>query len=815
MTGPDASPPDDPNRANPEISRLEADLAALDIERARLRMRLEELRFVAAEADAAATVQPAPTPTTTAGKVALFMSLFRGRADVHALRWQNSRKGTQGFAPACGNEWIQGVCNKPRIKCGACPSQAFLPVTEEAVAGHLRGRHVMGLYPLLPDETCWFLAVDFDKAAWREDVDAFAQTCRRREIPFVVERSQSGNGAHVWFFFESPVSARAARRMGCLLLTETMDRRHELSMESYDRLFPSQDTLPKGGFGNLIALPFQGGAREQGNSVFVDRHWVPHQDQWEFLASVGRMSSATVTTLASEAATSGELGAFVGDIEVGDYAPWDRPPSGFKDAPIQGPLPEEVEVVFAQLVFVHTKGLPSTLINRIRRLAVFQNPEFYKKQALRLSTALTPRMISCAEDHPHHIALPRGAYDDLRELMSRLGIRLQIQEERTTGDRLDALFRGSLRNGQAAAVSALLSHDLGVFVAPPGAGKTVVGANLIAARGRNTLVIVHRTQLLEQWRAQLSVFLDMEVSEIGQIGGGRRKPNGQLDVAMLQSLFTKKAVADRVTSYGHVIVDECHHVPAVSFERVMREVKARYVLGLTATPTRRDGHQPIIQLQLGPTRHTIGAKKHAASRRFEHLLVPRQTEFRLSGDGTEATIHEVYRQLVQDAARNRLIIDDVASALKEGRSPIVLTERRAHLKSLAEQLRNTTPNLIVLHGGMRPKQRHEAIERIKATPAGRGRLVLATGRFIGEGFDDARLDTLFLAMPVSWKGTLVQYAGRLHRAHRAKTEVRMVDYVDKHVPMLARMFERRKRGYAAMGYAEERTEAQLFDGAAG
>ncbi len=805
--------PPHPNRLSVKIARLEADLAALERERSRLQHRLAELKAPSAEKEAnVSPLKPVAGPKTTASKVELFKSIFRGRTDVHALRWKNSKKATQGFAPACRNEWVHGVCHKPRIKFGACPSQAFLPVTEETVARHLRGGHVMGLYPLLPDETCWFLAVDFDKAAWREDVDAFAETCRRREIPFAVERSQSGNGAHVWFFFQSPVAARTAREMGSLLLTDTMDRRHELPLESYDRLFPSQDTMPKGGFGNLIALPFQGGARELGNSVFVDDSWVPFPDQWKFLASVGRVSPATVTSLATEAATSGELGAHVGDVEAGDHAPWDRPPSGFKDLPIQGPLPEELEVVVGQLLFVHTEGLPSPLINRIRRLAVFQNPEFYKKQALRLSTALTPRMINCAEDHPHHIGLPRGAFDDLQELTKGLGIRLQIRDERTAGEPLKASFRGVLREEQGSAVSALLSHDIGVFVAPPGAGKTVVGASLIAKRGRNTLVIVHRTQLLEQWRAQLSVFLDVEIGEIGQIGGGKRKPNGRLDVAMLQSLTTKKEVADRVASYGHVVVDECHHVPAVSFERVMREVKARYVLGLTATPIRRDGHQPIIQLQLGPARYTIGAKKHAASRRFDHLLVPRETEFRLTDDVAGVTIHEVYRRLVQDPARNRLIVSDVVAALREGRSPIVLTERRAHLKYLAEQLQEVVPNLVVLHGGMKPKRRHEAIERLKTTPVGEDRLVLATGRFIGEGFDDARLDTLFLAMPVSWKGTLVQYAGRLHRTHHGKTEVRMVDYVDRHVPMLARMFERRKRGYAAMGYSEGGAEAGLFDG---
>jgi superfamily II DNA or RNA helicase len=347
----------------------------------------------------------------------------------------------------------------------------------------------------------------------------------------------------------------------------------------------------------------------------------------------------------------------------------------------------------------------------------------------------------------------------------------------------------------------MVEHDIGVFVAPPGSGKTVVGANLIARRKRSTLILVHRTQLLEQWIAQLSLFLNLRPKEIGQIGGGRRKPNGSLDVAMMQSLVRKGEVDDAVATYGHVIVDECHHVPAVSFERILREVKARYVVGLTATPQRRDGHHPILQLQLGPVRHTVDANSAVASRAFDHKLLVRETEFCLSGDTAELGIQDIYRQLAQDDCRNRIILEDIVQALEEQRSPILLTERRDHLEYFAERLRGLTSNLIILQGGMKTKDRRAAIAKLTTIPETEERLVLATGRFIGEGFDDARLDTLFLAMPVSWKGTLVQYAGRLHRKYHAKTEVRVMDYVDRNVPMLARMFEKRMRGYRAMGYS--------------
>jgi superfamily II DNA or RNA helicase len=516
------------------------------------------------------------------------------------------------------------------------------------------------------------------------------------------------------------------------------------------------------------------------------------------------MAPGQVEALVSDAQANGQvLGARVSEFsyDEGDDTPWKRRPSRrTAKLIITEPLPTRVRSVLSQLVFVETAGLPSPLINRIKRLAAFQNPEFYKKQAMRMSTALTPRIISCAEEHTQHIGLPRGCTDALQGLLADLGVALEIDDQRTDGASLDACFQGDLSPIQEQAVHALLGHDFGVFVAPPGSGKTVVGANLVARRARSTLVLVHRTQLLEQWIAQLSLFLDLKPKGIGQIGGGKRKPNGKLDVAMIQSLTRRDEVNDLVADYGHVIVDECHHVPAVSFERIMREVKARYVTGLTATPRRRDGHHPILHLQLGPARFFIDPKSQAAAQPFEHKLIVRSTEFRLAGDAADAGIQEVYRQIAMDERRNRLILDDVIQALDEKRSPILLTERRDHLDYLAEHLHGPARNLIVLHGGKKAKDRRAAIRQLTSIPEDEERLVLATGRFIGEGFDDARLDTLFLAMPVSWRGTLVQYAGRLHRKHHGKTEVRIMDYVDRDVPMLARMFERRLRGYRAMGY---------------
>jgi superfamily II DNA or RNA helicase len=692
----------------------------------------------------------------------------------------------------------------PKIKCGDCPNQAFIPFDDAAVIGHLTGRHVMGVYPLLPDETCWFLAVDFDKRTWTEDVSAFVETCRQVGIPAALERSRSGDGAHVWFFFSSPVPAAAARKMGCYLITETMSRRHELSMESYDRLFPSQDTLPRGGFGNLIALPLQHGPRAQGNSVFLDEQLRPYPDdqQWSFLASLPRIDASTVEEIAREATDRGlVIGVRIAPTDDEDAVPWTRPPSRTRrPVVISEQFPRSVRTVLAQKLFIDKTGLPSPLINEIKRLAAFQNPEFYKKQSMRLSTAMTPRVIACAEDLPQFVALPRGCQDELTALLRDNGIAVEVEDQRVAGESIPFRFRGQLTSVQQAAADALCAYDIGVFVAPPGVGKTVVGTFLVAARARSTLILVHRQPLLDQWLAQLSLFLGIEQKQIGQIGAGKRTGNGQLDVAMVQSLVRKDSVQDIVAGYGQVIVDECHHVPAVSFERVLSEVKARYIVGLTATPQRRDGHHPIASMQLGPVRFAVNPKSQAAKRPFAHTLVVRETQFQSSSE-EPLGIQDLYAALAGDPRRNQLILDDLVGALEHRRSPILLTERKDHLEYFAVRLSKVARHVVVLQGGMTASARREATQQLAAIPDSEERIVLATGRYIGEGFDDARLDTLFLALPVSWKGTLTQYAGRLHRLHPAKREVRIFDYVDRDVPVLFRMFQKRLRGYRSLGYA--------------
>ena len=529
-------------------------------------------------------------------------------------------------------------------------------------------------------------------------------------LPAALERSRSGNGGHVWIFFNGVIPASLARKLGAHILTETMERRPDIGLDSYDRFFPNQDTLPQGGFGNLIALPLQKRPRESGNSVFLDKRFNPFADQWEFLSSVRKISRHEVEEIVSLAESKGRIiGVRLALEEEGDdAAPWMIPPSRHrKETVIPGPLPETLELTLGNQIYLPNEALPPPLRNRLIRLAAFQNPEFYKAQAMRLSTYDKPRIIACAEDFPNHIGLPRGCLGELLQTLSDLKIKSLVHDQRSSGGPLDAKFQGELQPEQAAAAQALLAHDTGVLAATTAFGKTVVAAWLIAKRGVNTLVLVHRRQLQQQWVERLSTFLGMPTGAIGRIGGGRKKPTGLLEVAVIQSLVRKGIVADLVGDYGHVVVDECHHLSAQSFEQVARQAKAKFVTGLSATVTRKDGHHPIIFMQCGPVRFRVSAKQGAAAHPFEHIVMVRPTGFRPIRPGNadvRAQFHELYHELISDEERNRLICQDVSQALQDGRSPLMLTERNEHLDALANQLGPEVQHLVVLRGGMRKKE---------------------------------------------------------------------------------------------------------------
>jgi superfamily II DNA or RNA helicase len=762
-------------------------------------------------------------------KIKLFMSLFKGRDDVYAEKWQSKKKATSGYSPVCLNQWQVGLCGKPKTSCSRCANQLYAALDEQVIENHLRGSIVAGIYPMLIDETCHFLAMDFDEACWQDDVITVREVCAEFYIPLAVERSQSGNGAHLWFFFENRLPAALARKFGAAILTYSMIRRHEIHFKSYDRLFPSQDTMPKGGFGNLIALPFQKSARKNNNSEFINESFESYSDQWAFLSSIQKISEGRIENLIQELCHGHELGVLKID-EEDTQKPWETQPiSRLK----KSDFPKQIDIVKANMLFIPKSDISQRALNRLKRLASFKNPMFYKQQAMRLSTYGHPRIISCADETMHYLCLPRGCEMDLVTELEQYGIEVHIIDKTYCGKKIDVKFNGHLRDEQLLALEQLLHHDIGILSGTTAFGKTVVAIKLIAERKVNTLILVDRVSLLKQWRERLSDFLIInetlpemamtagkkrgrkkKTSVIGQMGAGKKALSGIVDIAVMQSLSRKGEVKNCVKDYGMVIADECHHASAFSYESILRNTNARYIYGLTATPTRKDGHHPILFMHCGPIRYRDNAKKQAEKRPFDHYVIPRFTSLRipLNSDEKDVSIQELYSEVVDNDSRNRQIIEDVLYCYKRGRNCIILTLRTAHVELLAKQLREEVPDVVILMGGMGAKTTREIFQRITDTPADKNLIIVATGSFIGEGFDEPRLDTLFLAMPISWKGTLQQYAGRLHRLFMDKKEVQIYDYVDIHVRMLERMYQKRLTGYASMGYkakSEDITSASL------
>ena len=741
--------------------------------------------------------QPSPNTSdsplyTPEQKIAIFRGLFRGRTDIFANRWQN-KQGRSGYSVACNNEWVQGICHKPRIKCQDCNQRQFTELNDQIVYRHLAGQQVVGLYPLMHDTTCYFLAADFDKGQWQDEVKAMSKACQNFRIPHAIEISRSGNGAHLWIFFNEKVPAKEARLLGFGLLAKAMEFYPNLSFDSYDRLFPTQDILPEGGFGNLIALPLQKEARISGNSSFVDNELNAIQDQWQYLANMKSVSCSTLTKLLTQISPNSAL--FTEQEVIENRSPWEMTA---KAKPLlQENPPKKISVTLANHVYFELSELPSALAARLRRLASFSNPVFFKTQALRFSTHGIPRFISCARIEQGYLAIPRGCLGESLELLTENQIEVLLDDQREHGTKLKATKSlVKLRKNQQAAVHAMSKHDAGILHAPTAFGKTVTAIGMITKRKANTLILVHSRQLLDQWGERLKSFLpDMDV---GIIGGGKKKPTGVIDIATYQSLINKKdnTVSELVQDYGHVIVDECHHVSAPRFEMVLNEVRAKYVLGLTATPERQDGHQKIIFMAAGPIRHKV---KSTTEDKFEQQVVVHQLydtpPRELVHSEERPKISDAYRWIMENDQRTQRIISDVLACIQQSKHPIVLTERREHAETINAMLLDKEVDSVVLKGAMRTSERKAVEEQLPTA-----QVVVATGKYVGEGFDLPRLDTLFLAMPIAWKGSLAQYAGRIHRESDGKDRVTIYDYVDCSIPMLQRMFNKREKSYKAMGY---------------
>jgi superfamily II DNA or RNA helicase len=775
------------------VAALRREIDSLDAQKC---AKEEELRRLQCEPrslfDAVGCADHPAKNLSSEEKISLFFSLFGARRDVYPRFWENTQSGKKGYSPAYVSEYEAGAFGK-----------RYLPLDERVVENHLRGNQAIGVYALRKDDSCIFLAADFDGDGWRENVLAYKKAAEKSGVVAGIERSRSGNGAHAWVFFAEPVPAVLARRLGTILLAKASAMRPTMSLDAYDRLFPNQDSMPKGGFGNLIALPLAGGPRKTGNTVFLDDHLEPYADQWAFLKTVQRLLREELDRILGQVTPMTALTS-VGSQDIAfalesDECALDLSRPSIKAGMITG----DVTLRLDSRLHV-PRMIPAAVLSALKRLATFANPVFHHKLRLRFATYDTPRFIFAGEWHPDRLVLPRGAMSGAVAILESAGANVTIQDVRPDGDRVGWAFHGELRPEQKVAVEEMAKHDYGVLCAPPGAGKTVMGCALIARHRTSTLILVHRALLFDQWRKEAARFLGIEKrKEIGAWRGATRRLTRKLDIAMLPSLARIDDHAAFFQGYGLVIVDECHHVPAVTFESLLKACPIRRIVGLTATPARKDGLEKLLYLQCGPIRHTIHVTPDQGAHRTVYV---RRSSFHIPGAyGERLPIQAVWQALVTDAGRLKQIAGDIRRVVDEGRCPLVLSDRKAHLDKLETELKSQfgfpDSEIYRLESGIGKKQRQVIRDEIDRRFLEGGRFVLlATAALVGEGYDIPRLDTLFLTMPLSFKGRLIQYAGRLHRSHTDKREIRVYDYLDEGNGLTVTMFRRRSSAYRQMGY---------------
>ena len=783
--------------------------------------------------------------------VLYFFSLFKGRKDVYSKRGgkPNPKTGKTGYYTQCWNFWKDGICPKKdghKINCSDCNNQAYKELNRDALRNHLVGlksdcSDVIGIYPMLPDEKCNFLVFDFDNHdvtasgddganpdnEWVAEVNAMRDICDINNVPVIVERSRSGKGAHVWMFFDEPIPVYLARKFGSALLTKGAESVNLKNFRYYDRMIPTQDHIPvnpttgKPGLGNLIALPLQGQALKKGNSAFIDHDWNAYPNQWQVLKDITKIKKSFVDEKISEWGGDGVLGTLC-DIDQGEVVdsekkdktvfrqnPWEKSKLQFHSDDVQG----EVRITISDRVYIDAENIKPRMQNSLRRLAAFSNPEFYKKMKMGFSTQGIPRIVFCGYDEAGYICLPRSLKDTILERLHNSNIEYSLSDLRQAGRTINVSFKGKLYEEQEEAVELMLQHENGILAATTAFGKTVVGAHMIAARKTNTLILVHNTEILKNWVEDLDRFLDIDEelpeyqtktgrtkkrkSIIGKLYAGHNSMTGIVDVAMFSSLGKKDDINPIVQEYGMVIMDECHHGAAQTVEDVIGAVKAKYVYGLTATPKRDDGMEKKVYMQFGPIRYRYTAKQRAEKQGVAHYIYPRFTRL-VSTEKLKIT--EAYRLVISSELRNQQIINDVIDCIENGRTPLVLSRYKEHAALLYERLKDKADHVFLLQGGGNRKEKDKARQKMRSVPENETVILVAIDKYIGEGFNFPRLDTLMLTMPISWEGNVEQYAGRLHRDYETKREVLIYDYVDSHIRVLEKMYHKRLRAYKKIGY---------------
>lgn len=757
-----------------------------------------------------------------------FMMFCRGRKDVYDLRYTNPKTGKNGYYTQCHNRWDRNchIQKRDGVRCRDCELRAYKPVTLPLIKAHMNGadpngNDVVAIYPMLENNLCQLLVFDFDNHAkgavqddhaniddrWKEEVNALRCICKNLDVDTVVERSRSGRGAHLWIFFKEMIPARLARRFGFALLEKGAESVDIKSFKYYDRMIPTQDALPEGGLGNVIALPLQGMAMKAGNSAFVDENWNAYEDQLKALAGTKRLTRQEIEDYLSLWYSTGTVGK-----DAGNDAPWD------KNSEIEaGSVKGVVHIILADRIYIDSSGMSNKIKRQLRRMATFSNKQYFQNQTMDLPNYDESRFVYLGSDEGKYIVLPRGLREEILKKFDNAGVNYKIEDKRTEGRKINISFKGELRESQILAVETMLENETGILHAATAFGKTVVCCDMIAKRGVSTLILVDRADLMNQWLKRLDVFLDIDEelpeyqtktgrtrkrkSLIGNLQGVHDTLTGIVDVAMIRSLKKKDGFHPMLKEYAQVYFDECHHAASDSAIEVLQEINAKYVYGVTATPKRGDGKEKVNEFLLGPIRYRFTAKDRAEEQNIDHLVYPRFTRTVKPHHLSKTPYgNEAYELIRNNDVRDEQIISDVADCVQHGRTPVVLTKYVDHARKLSEGLRQYTDRLILLTGENGTKARRAQVDELNKVDDSDRLILVGTGSLLGEGFDYPRLDTLFMATPVSGENVVEQYVGRLNRDYDMKENVIVYDYVDSHIPKFDKMYAARLKAYKKIGY---------------